>query len=71
MVSSHLVQSVVQTLVEVFEVAQDDGLARFHGNLNEVDVPANLLILLVVRKARPEDDLRSAHVEQILKIKKA
>ena len=66
MVSSHLVQSVVQTLVEVFEVAEDDGLARFHGNLDAVDVEADLAILLVVGKTRPEDDRGARHVEETL-----
>ena len=41
-------------------------MARFHGNLDAVDVEADLAILLVVGKTRPEDDRGARHVEETL-----
>lgn len=62
----YLIQGVVQALVEVVEVAEDDGVARFHCNLDAVDVEADLAILLVIGKTRPEDDRGARHVEETL-----
>ena len=41
-------------------------MARFHGNLDAVDVEADLAILLVVGEARAEDDRGARHVEETL-----
>ena len=46
-----LVESVVEALIQVVEVAQDDRLAEGHGDLDAVDVGADLCVLLVVGEA--------------------
>ena len=41
-------------------------MARFHCNLDAVDVEADLAILLVIGEARAEDDRGASHVEETL-----
>jgi len=64
----YLVQGIVQALVDVVKVAEDDRLPRLHGDLDLVDVPADLVVLLVFGKSRPEDDLGRSGVDQALRV---
>ena len=64
--TTNLIESVVQALVELFQVAQDDSAAQFHSDFNPVDVEADLLVALVVVKAGAENDGRVVHVQKIL-----
>jgi hypothetical protein len=43
---TYLVQSVVEALVQVVEVAQNDRVPELHGDLDPVDVEADLAVLL-------------------------
>ena len=42
----YLVESIIEALVEIVQVAEDDPPAHLHGNLDAVDVHANLPVLL-------------------------
>jgi hypothetical protein len=66
----YLIQCVVQALVQVLQVAQDNRVTQLHGDLDAVDVQADLPVLLVVGKAGAEDDGGVSHVQQILQIQK-
>ena len=65
--SGYLVESVVQAFIEVVQVAEDDGVAQLHGNLDSVDVEADLTVFLIVGETRSEDDGGVCHVQQLLK----
>ena len=38
----YLVESIIQRLVQVFQVQQDNSFSSFHAHLNPINVPANL-----------------------------
>ena len=44
--SRYLVEGVVEALIEVLQVAEDDSLAQLHGDLDPVDVEADLPVFL-------------------------
>ena len=44
--SRHLIEGIVEALVEVVQVAEDDSLAHLHGDLDPVDVEADLPVFL-------------------------
>ena len=47
----YLVESIIETLVEIVQVAEDDPAAQLHGNLDPVDVHTDLPVLLEIINA--------------------
>ena len=47
-----MVKGVIQTLIKIVHVAKDNRVAKLHGNLDLVDVTANLGVLLIKSETR-------------------
>ena len=58
----YLIESIIQALVELVQIAQNDCVSELHRNLDPVNVEADLPVLLVVGETRAEDDVRVFHV---------
>jgi hypothetical protein len=63
----YLVECIIQALVEVVEIAEDDGLTQLHGYFDPVDVETDLAVLLIIYEARTKYDGRFAHIKKLLK----